>query len=154
MSFASRFTVRILIALTCPVLYGQVAPIQNAPLSVNTESGLLTFVSLEAGIANFATADNQSRAIALSKLPMEDQRRIMERTGWGRVWEDNTGNYHTIGDLVEVVEGAVVLENVDGKKLVVALDRLSAQDRKYAEARRATSGALPNQLSGKSCFDK
>ena len=113
-------------------------------LTVKVDSKELTFVALENGEVKFTTASHQFK-----DLPLEAQKRIMEFTGWGRVWEDKKGTHHVIADLVEVTENVVVLEKANGQKITVPIDRLSKVDRGYAESRRKLSGALPEKFTGK-----
>ena len=116
---------------------------------IKIEGKDFAFQSLEAGTVNLTGEDEEERTIPLSEIAHEDQKLIMERTGWGRVWEDKSGKHHTVADLVEVVEDAIVLEKVDGKRIVIALDKLSKRDRKYAEARRTDHVGLPERFQGK-----
>ena len=87
-------------------------------------------------------------AFPFSKFNEKYRKRIMDHTGWGRVWEDNTGKHRTIADLVEVHEDTVTLQGINGKEFSVSLDRLSKADRKYAEARQS-SDVLPDRFYAK-----
>ena len=103
------------------------------------------FKSLEAGTVTFPDGSTKK----LSELPPEQQKQVMEFTGWGRVWEDATGKHHTVADLVAVVGDSVELEKTDGKTVTVPLEKLSKADRVYAESRRKLSEALPEKFSVK-----
>ena len=109
----------------------------------------MTFHSLENGKATFL--DGTVRVSkGLSELDQASLKKVMDTTGWGRVWEDKSGKFRTIADLVEVVQNAVVLEKIDGKKIVVQLDKLSNVDQAYANSRRnQKADALPNKFVAK-----
>jgi len=51
-----------------------------------------------------------------------------------RTWTDNTGNYHTQAQLVDVSGDAVRLLKSNGRTCRVPLDRLSVADRQYVDA--------------------
>ena len=109
----------------------------------------MIFESLENGQVAFL--DGAVRVFrSLDELDQRTLKAVMETTGWGRVWEDQTGKYRTIADLVEVVENAVVLEKMDGKKIVVQLEKLSRVDQAYASSRRShKANALPAEFVAK-----
>ena len=109
----------------------------------------MTFHSLENGKVTFL--DGTVRVSkGLSELDQASLKKVMDTTGWGRVWEDKSGKFRTIADLVEVVQNAVVLEKIDGKKIVVQLDKLSNVDQAYANSRRnQKADALPNKFVAK-----
>jgi thiol-disulfide isomerase/thioredoxin len=58
-----------------------------------------------------------------------------------RKWTDKTGKFSVTAELVGVQDGKAVLRKADGKELSVDLERLSAEDQKYIEARPADSVA-------------
>ena len=96
-------------------------------------------------------ANSSVVGIRLSELSASDQKYVMENTGWGRVWQDDSGSYRVIADLKEANKQNVRLEKMDGSVATVPLERLSKSDRQYAEARRLEM-PLPDDatsLSGK-----
>lgn len=50
-----------------------------------------------------------------------------------REWSDKSGKFKMQGKFVALVDGKVTLTKPDGKKLEIALDKLSDNDRKYVE---------------------
>lgn len=109
-----------------------------------------SFVSFEAGQIILALASESTRAVPFADLSSDDQKEVMRLTGWGRVWEDDTGKYRTVADLVRVEPESVILEKIDGTEINVSLSRLSKFDRQYIEARRDISEKrLPETFSGK-----
>ncbi|MDA8563008.1 thermonuclease family protein [Mariniblastus sp.] len=72
----------------------------------------------------------------------------MEFSGWGRVWEDDTGKHRVVADLVEAGSKAVTLEGLNGHTIDVPIERLSNVDRKYVKDRQSSS-KLPKRFTAK-----
>jgi len=89
-------------------------------------------------------------SIPFRELVSKDQTEVMRQTGWGRVWEDNTGEYFFIADLVSVKEDQIFLENIDGDVVSYEIARLSNSDKQYVESRRRIGETeLPGQFTAK-----
>ena len=118
---------------------------------------LPNFSKLEAKVESINTGEvhlidraGQSHALPFRELTPEDQLEVMRQTGWGRVWQDNTGKFKFIGDLVSVGDKSVLLENVDGEQITVDFERLSKTDQQYAKDRKQTTeDSLPETFSAK-----
>lgn len=61
----------------------------------------------------------------------------------GRKWIDSSGKFSVEADLIEVKDGNVFLRTIDGKKLSIPLDKLSAADRLYLTMKAEKKPAGP-----------
>ncbi len=109
-----------------------------------------SFKSFAAGQVILRKSDGSESSVPFADLAPDDQKEVMRTTGWGRVWEDDTGRHHTIADLLRVEADSVILEKTNGNRITVKFDRLSKIDRQYAESRRNISAEhLPESFSAK-----
>jgi endonuclease YncB( thermonuclease family) len=69
--------------------------------------------------------------VPLERLPAENQRRVLDSVGWGRLWSDTSGKHSLAARLVEVQAGRVTLEDSRGLIRHVPLERLCESDRDY-----------------------
>ncbi|MBL8891565.1 MAG: thermonuclease family protein [Planctomycetaceae bacterium] len=107
-------------------------------------------LGINQGEVSFEKPNGELFSLPFRELTSTDQAEVMRQTGWGRVWEDDSGKYHYIADLVSVSGQQVTLENVDGVQVRVDITRLSKSDQQYVEARRTTADTvLPDEFTAK-----
>ena len=138
----SFLSLLIALLLSCVCL----AQSKETAFVVRNESVVLT--SLEIPKVIFRRSNGATISVKMSDLSQDQLKRVMDYTGWGRVWEDSTGKYHRIADLVEIHDDAVTLENTKGLQYRFDLSLLSSVDQKYVEARRS-SDELPEKFYAK-----
>jgi len=107
--------------------------------TIEIDGKVIKFESMEHGKLHFEGGIERE----FHDVEVELQKKIMDYTGWGRIWEADDGK-HAIADLVRVEDHVVVIETIDGKPHSIDIDRLSKIDRDYVESRRAmTEESLP-----------
>lgn len=109
-----------------------------------------TFQSFDNGEVLLVDKEGNARSVSFADLSADDQKVVMRATGWGRVWEDDTGKHHTVADLIGVNGDSAILEKADGRNVTVPSARLSKADRLYIESRRDISAEqLPETFTAK-----
>lgn len=73
-------------------------------------------------------------------LTIEDQLIVCIVMNWGRVWLDSTRQHTMPAEIVGIDDDEVILEGLDGRRTTVPLDRLSDEDREFAEQQRERLG--------------
>lgn len=107
------------------------------------------YLGLKDGVVSLRTTDGKVHQVRLDRLVADDQKFVMDTSGWGRVWTRTSGE-HFIADLVRADAKTATMTGTDGKELAIPLDGLSGFDRQYIIARSATGDAPDRrQVTGK-----
>ena len=96
-----------------------------------------SFVAILPGTA-VLRRDNSGKQIRvpLAQLNVNDQKWVMAKTGWGRVWTSSDGR-EIIADFKSADGKTVTHERLDGRSVTTAISRFSPADRAYIESRAA-----------------
>ncbi len=73
---------------------------------------------------------------------------LAARAGEIRLWQDDSGQFRILAELVEVKDGNAVLKRDDGRTVSLPLNRLSAEDRAYLEKHGAGARAVVREAEG------
>lgn len=92
------------------------------------------FIKFSGGQVELRRTDGRLLRVPLLKLHSDDQKWVMETTGWGRIWESTSGS-HVIADLVSADSKSVTLELAGGKTISLSVKKLSAVDQQYIRSR-------------------
>lgn len=139
------------LAFTALVLLGFLTPSDartwksaTAKFTVEAE-----FVELDGLNVVLANAAGERLRVPLSKLHVDDQRYVMDLTGWGRIWESSTGK-RVIADLVKSKDGRATIERLDGRQFTVSVETFSKADQAYIQSRE--SGDYERQFKAGDIF--